>query len=311
MRVRWFHPVPELRASIDETRLTLETPWVRASVVLTPETRPWAVAQVGELGRGWIAPSTPMAQFIAPFLEEPLWIERAAPPCAEADEETDPALRFARLPAYDAFDSIALLSAMRWHAWSNDDLTNASEDLARAASESSKEGLHLLLRQELEVTRACDASIRPACAAFPEARAAIERFLAQEGGHDALLAASLEEVPGSAQPVAALIDLLAHLADVARTDFLGLCGVIDLLEGLDDVWRHFPDAPKGARTHAAINAREKHARAAEDLVVSYAIATRDAAVRGLAARARAEALVARANRQLVGELTARTVRNVV
>jgi len=104
----------------------------------------------------------------------------------------------------------------------------------------------------------------------------------------ACLEESLSEVPGDARPGPSLKALLRHLAGAAQSTFLGLAALIDLLEGLDDVWGPCPGRPQ--------------ARVADEIVAPYPVVTRAEA---LAVRERGQELIARANRELITELRGR------
>ncbi len=254
-----FAPYPELviepAAAVGEWRLT--TPWVELEIEAS-----------AELAR---RPELMLAQLFDYDLGFALPREAHDPLTAFTEIRREALLEQARLArAADPERSLARL------------LDRAEAESATAFARVAA----LALRQSWHVTVAAPPAIFPAVRRFPQLAPLLRAYLADEAGHDALMAQSLAalgvDAPRTLRLLPAARRLTQLLAASARTNPLALACLIAGFEGQPSSEHRclfaerlargpFPAAARGVATHAKINGAHQHAAVGKHM--SLAIGT--------------------------------------
>ena len=140
----------------------------------------------------------------------------------------------------EKYDPLCLLSiARRFHYI---DMAENKMDILYRKIENLEDpkdrraALAIAVRQNHYVTEKCQQALEPALTTAQSQAAQIQEYMAEEKGHDKMLAASLEALGLTPEqvPVTASIKMLMHIFEQsARTNFLGFCLSLDFFETPD------------------------------------------------------------------------------
>lgn len=137
----------------------------------------------------------------------------------------------------DLYDGVSTLMCFRLKHLQdlNRYLATVPKDLTLQNFENSslREAALLYLRQNHYVTQRCEGVLEPAIHLHPACTAKVKEFIREEQGHDKLLALSFKELgvtEDSIRVLPSLIRLMDFFAEVAKTNLLGFCFIIDMFE---------------------------------------------------------------------------------
>jgi hypothetical protein len=143
------------------------------------------------------------------------------------------------------YDVVSVLSYCRlFHLLDlNRYLATVSRDiqLQDMSGESLRAATLLFLRQNHYVTQRCEEVLTPAVGLHPSSSNKVKEFIREEQGHDKLLALSFKELGVAEESIPVLPSLVAVMdffAEIASTNLLGFCFVVDMFERSPEAGRN-------------------------------------------------------------------------